>query len=71
MHISKRSTEFIKLNSRECIGCMRCVKICPGQVIGKAGFLWHKHAVLLNTDACIGCDQCVDICPKKCFTTNR
>lgn len=61
------STDFIKIHPDNCIGCWRCIRKCPANVIGKVGFLWHKHAVIINAEACIGCENCINACPRNCY----
>ena len=41
---------------------------CPRDVIGKVGFLWHKHIVIRNADNCIGCKKCMKSCPSGVFS---
>lgn len=55
-------------NPRKCEGCWECIGVCPENVIGKVGALWHKHIALKNSEACIGCMKCVKICPHGVFT---
>lgn len=52
------------INEAECIGCSRCIPVCPvDAIIGTNKFL---HTVLL--DECIGCGLCVAPCPVDCIT---
>lgn len=55
------------MNPRRCVACWECVEKCPKQVIGKVGFLWHRHATFKNADACIGCNKCMKTCPRGVF----
>ena len=48
-------TPYIWVNPRACAACWKCIDNCPRDVIGKVGFLWHKHIVIRNADNCIGC----------------
>lgn len=61
-------TQFVQLNAHKCRGCWICIKKCPNEVIGKVGFLWHKHACIENPDSCTGCNQCIKACPFKAFS---
>ena len=55
------------MDPRRCVACWECVDNCPKDVIGKVGFLWHKHAVFQNADSCIGCNKCIKTCPHGVF----
>lgn len=66
--MNKFSTKYVAMNPSHCVACWKCVEQCPKKVIGKVGFLWHKHAVICNADACIGCKKCVKTCPQKVFS---
>lgn len=47
-----------------CIGCCRCIKVCPTDaVIGAAKQI---HAVI--REACTGCGSCVERCPTEAVT---
>lgn len=65
--LSKIRTKYVWINPRKCEGCWKCIAACKKQVIGKVGFLWHKHIIIRNPDACTGCRQCVDTCPCTVF----
>ncbi len=41
-----------------CIGCGKCVEICPAEAIELVG-----GKARINTEKCIGCAQCIAICP--------
>lgn len=65
--LNKVRTAYIEINPRRCEACWKCINTCPGKVIGKAGFLWHKHIIIQNGDACSGCTQCIKACPYGVF----
>lgn len=44
-----------------CIGCCRCLKVCPTDAI--LGASKQIHNVL--REACTGCGNCIDICPTE------
>lgn len=52
-----------QINELTCIGCTKCLKVCPTDAI--VGAAKHIHGVL--SEACTGCKQCVDICPTECL----
>jgi electron transport complex protein RnfB len=46
-----------------CIGCTKCIQVCPTDaIVGAAKFM---HNVL--ADRCTGCDLCVPACPVDCI----
>ena len=47
-----------------CIGCCRCLKVCPTDAI--VGAAKQIHNVL--REACTGCEACVDCCPTEALT---
>lgn len=59
------TTKFIAIESRLCTACWECVDECPKGVIGKAGFLGHKHAHIDHAEACVGCKKCIKACPQQ------
>jgi 2-oxoglutarate ferredoxin oxidoreductase subunit delta len=67
--MDKLHTEYMWINPYKCDACWACVKACPNQVIGKAGFLWNKHIVIENQENCSGCKKCVKTCPHGVFNT--
>ncbi|HWW20120.1 MAG TPA: RnfABCDGE type electron transport complex subunit B [Steroidobacteraceae bacterium] len=51
------------IDARECIGCARCLPVCPvDSIIGAHRYL---HTVLES--ACTGCELCIDACPVDCI----
>lgn len=61
------ATKHVAMNPGRCVACWKCVEKCPKHVIGKAGFLWHQHAIFTDADACIGCNKCIKTCPHDVF----
>lgn len=46
-----------------CIGCTRCIKVCPVDAI--LGRTQRMHTVI--KDECTGCKLCTKICPVECI----
>ena len=65
--MKRRTTEYVAMNTHRCTACWKCVEKCPKRVIGKVGFLWHRHVIFKNADACIGCGKCIKTCPNRVF----
>ena len=47
----------------ECIGCTKCIQVCPVDAIVGAPKLMHTVIVA----ECTGCDLCVPVCPVDCI----
>ena len=47
----------------ECIGCTKCIQVCPVDAIVGASRLMHT----VLADQCTGCDLCVPACPVDCI----
>ena len=67
------------LDQAKCIGCGRCYKVCPRQVLdlvereldddGDADEDDNMMVMMLaNAMDCIGCGACGRVCPKDCYT---
>lgn len=65
--MKRMATKHVAINPHRCIACWECVEKCPKRVIGKVGFLWHKHVAFKDADACIGCNKCIKACPHSVF----
>ena len=70
------------LNAANCIGCGRCYKVCPRDVLdlidrGEDMELDDEDydeddtasvMTLKNSGDCIGCGACGRVCPKSCYS---
>lgn len=61
-------TQFIRLDTRKCKACWKCIKNCPNEVFGKLNLPFHKHALIVDPDACNGCLNCISICRYNAYT---
>jgi 2-oxoglutarate ferredoxin oxidoreductase subunit delta len=59
----RHATAYIEVNTRLCRACWKCVDACPKGVIGKTGFVFHKHVRIVKPGNCTGCGACVKACP--------
>ena len=48
----------IKINSSSCVGCRKCVEVCPGNLIK----IEDKKAVIKRERDCWGCTSCLKEC---------
>lgn len=49
----------LELDQEACIGCGRCVEVCPHQVLA----LDERKARVEDLDACMECGACATNCP--------
>ncbi|WP_233842348.1 RnfABCDGE type electron transport complex subunit B [Dyella sp. 2HG41-7] len=47
----------------DCIGCTKCIQVCPVDAIVGANKLMHT----VIDDDCTGCERCVPACPVDCI----
>ncbi len=55
----------VEIVEKDCIGCTKCIQVCPVDAI--VGAAKHMHTVII--DACTGCDLCIPACPVDCIIT--
>lgn len=51
------------IHKSECIGCVKCIHVCPVDAI--IGAAKKVHTVI--ADKCIGCERCLPPCPVDCI----
>jgi len=56
----------LEYNRERCVGCGRCVDVCPHQVFE----MEQKKAVLLDKDACMECGACALNCPATAISVD-
>ena len=61
-HRTGKYSDKLKVDSNKCVGCSKCVKICPTENI----FL--KDRIAMGKDRCTMCYRCVNACPKQAIT---
>lgn len=66
-----KNVASLKLDVNKCIGCNRCIEVCPHEVFdlenlpaGSQG----KKAKIINLDACMECGACAKNCPTKAIS---
>ncbi len=53
----------VEIVEPDCIGCTKCIQVCPVDAI--VGAAKQMHTIIL--DACTGCDLCIPACPVDCI----
>jgi len=62
--ISDDGPKLAQVAEEICIGCCKCIKVCPTDAI--LGAAKQIHNVI--REACTGCGACVDRCPTEAMT---
>lgn len=57
------SVQVARIDEKECVGCYKCIEVCPvDAIIGAHGLL---HVV--QAEHCTGCGLCLEACPVDCI----
>ena len=56
----------LELNTEACIGCGRCLEVCPHGVFS----LLENKARFIDFDACMECGACAQNCPVDAIHVN-
>lgn len=59
---AERYWDKVKINEEKCVGCGKCVGLCP------MGNISLKHHLALAGDQCTMCYRCVNTCPAQAIT---
>jgi electron transport complex protein RnfB len=58
-----RPASVVRIDLDTCIGCVKCIQVCPvDAIIGSA-----KRAHVVLESVCTGCNLCIDPCPVDCI----
>jgi RnfABCDGE-type electron transport complex B subunit len=58
------SNQVALIQEADCIGCTKCIQVCPVDAI--MGAAKQMHSVI--KDECTGCALCINSCPVTCIT---
>ncbi|AKZ65688.1 Electron transport complex protein RnfB [Candidatus Palibaumannia cicadellinicola] len=59
--------EVAWINEADCIGCTKCIKVCPVKaIIGT-----HRTVHTVVSDLCTGCTMCIHPCPTDCVVMRK
>lgn len=67
MKIQAKPRAVAKIIEDICIGCTKCIAVCPVDAIVGAQKLMHT----VLTAECTGCELCVPVCPMDCIDINQ
>ena len=59
----EEADQVVEIVEADCIGCTKCIQVCPVDAI--VGAAKHMHTVILSE--CTGCDLCIPACPVDCI----
>ncbi len=60
----EKPAEVAFIDEEACIGCTKCIQVCPTDAIVGAQKLMHT----VITDECNGCELCIPACPVDCIS---
>lgn len=63
-HGLEKETQVAVIDETLCIGCVKCIKVCPTDAI--LGAAKQMHTVI--AEECTGCELCIAPCPMDCIS---
>ena len=57
------NNQKVSIVEDECIGCKKCINVCPVDAIVGASNMMHS----VIDDICTGCELCIEPCPVDCI----
>jgi electron transport complex protein RnfB len=60
----EKPAEIAVIDEDACIGCTKCIQVCPVDAIIGANKLMHT----VLSEECNGCELCIPACPVDCIT---
>ena len=61
-HKTKHYTDKVKIDREKCVGCGRCVEVCPMKNLS------IEHNFAAEQEKCTMCYRCINMCPKQAIT---
>jgi len=65
-HRYLKNVTTLKCNTDKCVGCGRCIEVCPHEVFE----IYEKKAQIIEKDLCIECGACALNCPTEAINVN-
>lgn len=65
-HRYLKEVTTLELNSNRCIGCGRCMEVCPHAVLG----IENYKAKIKDKNVCMECGACMNNCPVKAISVH-
>ncbi|TCV94795.1 electron transport complex protein RnfB [Luteibacter rhizovicinus] len=62
-HGMEKPRTLARVVEADCIGCTKCIQVCPVDAIVGSAKLMHT----VVSDLCTGCELCVPACPVDCI----
>jgi len=59
----KKDPQVVVIDEDKCIGCTKCIQVCPPDCI--IGAVKKMHTVIEKD--CTGCELCIEVCPVDCI----
>lgn len=62
-----KNVATLKLDQSKCVGCGRCIEVCPHSVFRMEG----RKAAIEDLDSCMECGACDRNCPVKAVEVKK
>ena len=54
--------ESIIFTNEKCVGCNKCISVCPALLANQAETIGDTNTITVNAEACVQCGSCFDAC---------
>ena len=58
-HKTKRYVDKLRIDSEKCVGCGKCIRLCP------TGNISRQDGIVKGGNQCTMCYRCVNHCPRQ------